>query len=216
MQYQCRLLPLQGSLPASGASKAPCLILAHAERSIGLVVEAIVDVIEEEVALDGGGAPGVLGAAILNGETMDLLDALHYLRAAHPDIDQRAVRSARRALVIEEQPFFRDMIVPVLKAAAFETAVASSLEHALAHQPEIFDVIVADPAILGLQGAAGPSRISGLRAAGAPLIAWCDDFDALRRADWPALGYAGAVSKFDRQRLMSLLAELATPVREAA
>ncbi|WP_342360440.1 chemotaxis protein CheW [Terrarubrum flagellatum] len=218
MQYHGKLLPLVGAdaLVERKAPKAPCLVLTQKDKSVGLVVEAIVDVIEQEIVLDGGDGPGVLGAAILNGEAMDVVDALHHLRATHPDIDRVGARATPRALMIEESPFFRDMIAPVLRAAGYEVTAVESLDQALAGAPSMYDVIIAEPAVIAPSDEAARSRLARLAAASAQRIAWCNDFDSLRESRLADLGVSGAVSKFDRQKLVSMLESLQNSTREAA
>ena len=217
IQYRGKLLPLAGSLPPAGFVKSPCLILAHQEYAVGLIVEAIIDVIEQQLALDRGAADGLLGAAIVNGESMDVLDALHILRAAHPALGHRKDKVSRSALVLESQAFFRDMIVPVLRAADFNVVTLSSPDDLAGSRLGRFDAIVADPAVIGFVSGEMRGKLGSWINPNAPVIAWCDDFDSLRCNDWSALGYDGAVSKFDRLELLALLNELAAaPLREAA
>lgn len=207
-QYHGRLLPLVNAetlLERGGGSKSPCLILSHGGRHVGFIVDSIVDVIEQDIVFDGGVAPGVLGAAIIDGEAMDVVDALHHLRSAHPDIERLERASGpRRVLVVEDMAFFRDMIIPVLRGAGMRPSGADSLAAALAHADGPFDILVADPAAIDFTDAPTRASLGRCLAPSAKLIAWCDDFDALRRHDWSAFGVT-AISKFDRRRLLSAL-----------
>jgi two-component system chemotaxis sensor kinase CheA len=82
IQYRGDLLPLVWltevlGLPSGGdgTGRLPVVVCSDGQRSVGLVVEQIIDVVTEVVTLsEVGAAPGVLGTAVLQGRATDLLD----------------------------------------------------------------------------------------------------------------------------------------------
>jgi hypothetical protein len=53
----------------------PVVVCSDGQRSVGLVVEQIIDVVTETLNMSQvGAAPGVLGTAVLQGRATDLLD----------------------------------------------------------------------------------------------------------------------------------------------
>jgi two-component system, chemotaxis family, sensor kinase CheA len=85
LQYRGELLPLVWlsevlGVPASagaggGLGTLPIVVCSDGRRSVGLVAEQILDVVEEVVSLsDIGTAHGVLGTAVVQGRATDFLD----------------------------------------------------------------------------------------------------------------------------------------------
>ena len=82
IQYRGDLLPLVwltevlGLPPGSqDGGRLPVVVCSDGQRSVGLVVEQIIDVVTETLTVsDVGAAPGVLGTAVLQGRATDLLD----------------------------------------------------------------------------------------------------------------------------------------------
>jgi two-component system chemotaxis sensor kinase CheA len=92
VQYRGRILPLvrlSRLLPGASASAKPAtdalqvIVYQQADRSVGLVVDEIRDIVEDEVDIQAGSAgPGILGSAVIQGRITDLVDVPAILRAA--------------------------------------------------------------------------------------------------------------------------------------
>ncbi|MBE2213284.1 MAG: chemotaxis protein CheA [Opitutaceae bacterium] len=92
VQYRGRILPLvrlSRLLPGAQASPRPAadalqvIVYQQADRTVGLVVDEIRDIVEDEVDLQvGSSGPGILGSAVIQGRITDLLDVPAILRAA--------------------------------------------------------------------------------------------------------------------------------------
>ncbi|MBX6321391.1 MAG: chemotaxis protein CheW [Rhodospirillaceae bacterium] len=79
------LVPLDGDAPGERALQ-PVVVLSDGDRTVGLMVDAVIDIVEERLAIDRPSRrPGCLGSAILGGRTTDVIDAGHYLERAFPD-----------------------------------------------------------------------------------------------------------------------------------
>ena len=104
VQYRGQIMPLvrvseivEGSgigLDSSGAGdQAPLQVVVYAEqgRSVGLVVDRILDIVEEELVLDHPTQRlGVLGSAVVQQRVTDLLDVQGVVRAALPSFSQNS------------------------------------------------------------------------------------------------------------------------------
>src|SRR5204862_1955075 len=103
-------------------------------------------------------SPGLLGSAVINGQATEVIDISHFLPLAFDDWSQWKERAAemppRRALLVDDAPFFRNMLAPVLKAAGYAVTAAASGQEALALLSENsgFDVIITDLEMPGLDG----------------------------------------------------------------
>lgn len=87
-QYRGEILPLidvarATGMPAATGENLHVIVHTHQDRSVGLVVDHILDVVEEVVTVERLEArPGLLGAAIIQGRVTQLLD-IHSVIAAH-------------------------------------------------------------------------------------------------------------------------------------
>ena len=75
-------LPLEAD-----AERRPLQVVVYSEqgRSVGLVVERILDIVEETLGEKlRGGRPGILGSAVIAGKVTDLLDVHGVIRATDP------------------------------------------------------------------------------------------------------------------------------------
>ena len=140
----------------------PLLVFADGDRSMGLMVEEIIDVIEDRLDIELAGArPGMLGTAVIGGHATDVLDTGYWLMQAWQDWfrgTQRQTASSRQkqVLLVDDSDFFRQLMVPALNAAGLNvTSVGSGSEALRLRDAGMqFDVIVSDiemPDMDGLQ-----------------------------------------------------------------
>ncbi|UFN51139.1 chemotaxis protein CheW [Roseomonas sp. OT10] len=185
------------------------LVFRDGERSLGLMVDAILDVVEQPLRIEGGeGRPGYLGTAIVAGAATEVLDAVWWLRRGTADWFGATAAASARVLVVEDSGFFRHIVVPALSAAGYAVTAAESAEQALRlREAGIgFDAIISD---IGLPGVDGFGFARAVRQSGAwsglPLIALTAQTDpaAVRRGQ--EAGFTDYVAKFDREALLTSL-----------
>jgi two-component system chemotaxis sensor kinase CheA len=220
VQYRGHLMPLvrideQATIKSDGTQ--PLLVFSDGGRSMGLVVDEIVDIVDDYLDIQvASERPGILGSAVIKGEATEILDVGHFLPLAFADwFRRKEAESAQGSsvpslLFAEDSPFFRNMLVPVLKAAGYEvTAVADGSEAlALIKNGRQFDVIVTDLEMPGMDGVALAEAIhQDRRAATTPIIALSSNSspDTIRRVR--AAGFHDFIAKFDRQGLIAALKE---------
>ncbi|MFC7474425.1 chemotaxis protein CheW [Dankookia sp. GCM10030260] len=219
VQYRGQLMPL---VPLSGhwdaettPARQPVLVFSDGDRTMGLMVDNILDVVEERLVVDGAGErPGYLGSIVVAGKVTELLDTAWWLRQAGEDwfgpAASKAVGEARRVLLVEDSAFFRNLVVPALGAAGYVvTAVADAAEALRLREAGAgFDAVLSDITMPGMDGF-GLAR--ALRAEGPwrdlPLIALTgragpEDIERGREA-----GFTDYVAKFDRAALLDSLAQ---------
>ena len=85
----------------------PLLVFSDGGRSMALVVDEIVDIVEEDIEIEiSGQRPGILGSAIVKGEATDIVDVGHYLPIAYADwFGARAARleqAPRQLLLVDD------------------------------------------------------------------------------------------------------------------
>jgi two-component system chemotaxis sensor kinase CheA len=215
-QYRGKLMPLVAFSDGLDMEKPrqSVLVFNDGDRSMGLMVDEIVDVVEDRLQIELSGArPGLLGTAVIAGHATDVIDTGYWLTQAwqdwfHGDHQPDQPDSVRRVLVVEDSGFFRQLVTPILGAAGYRvTAVPSALEALrLREDGAVFDAIVSDIIMPDMDGLdfARTVRASGPWA-GLPMIALSartepSDVEAGRDA-----GFTDYVAKFQREALIASL-----------
>ena len=153
VQYREQLMPLvqmEGvSVQTSGAQ--PILVFADDGRSMGLVVDEIIDIVEERLNIEvAGGEDGILGSAVIKGQATEVIDVGHFLPMAFADWfsrkEMRPSAAAQSVLLVDDSAFFRNMLAPVLKAAGYRVRVAPNAQEGLTalRSGQAFDVVLTD------------------------------------------------------------------------
>jgi two-component system chemotaxis sensor kinase CheA len=83
VQYRGHLMPLltiHAGHVWKSQGKQPLLVFDHKGKSLGIVVDQVVDIASDHVSIEiAPGHEGVLGSAIIAGKATDLVDIEHYL-----------------------------------------------------------------------------------------------------------------------------------------
>ncbi len=157
VQYRNRILPLvplrdvlEGGSPRAdlspgqGGDPIQVVVFNDGERSVGLVVDQILDVAEEAVTVRQKSArKGLLGSAVVGKRVTDFLD-LGVGSAAAGDCS-RVYRAARgkRILVAEPSAFSRSLIRSSLDMEGYQVVEAANLDQAIRRlEQTAVDVVV--------------------------------------------------------------------------
>jgi two-component system chemotaxis sensor kinase CheA len=225
VQYRGQLMPLVPmgvDLEDASVARRPVLVFSDGGRSMGLVVDEILDVVEDVVNIQLGSArPGILGSAVIAERATEIIDTGHWLALASDDwfeTRRRAAAGVRpHLLVIDDSAFFRHMLVPVLTAAGYEVTAAETADAALKlrEQGRRFDAIVSDIEMPGMDGFAFARAVrEDPRWAALPLVALTSrvaDADIVRGRE---AGFTDYVAKFDREALLAGIAQVLATRRE--
>ena len=218
VQYRGQLMPLvsmNDSVRVKGEGAQPLLVFSDGARSMALVVDEIVDIVEDHLDIQvGSDNSGVLGSAIIKGHATEIIDVGHFLPLAFEDWfrrkEQTAQHQQRMVLLIDDSPFFRNMLTPVLQAAGYQVTAAASAPEALAMFKEgrAFDVVITDIEMPEMDGFEFAANLRGdPRTADLPLIALSSVVSAEAVERGRQVGFHDYVAKFDRQGLIAALKE---------
>jgi two-component system, chemotaxis family, sensor kinase CheA len=227
VQYREQLMPLlriDKSVTLKEEGVQPILVFSDRERSMGLVVDEIVDIVEERLDIEvASERPGVLGYAVVKGSATEVIDIGHYLPLAFDDWphrrDQAEARRKRRVLLVDDSAFFRDLLAPVIRAAGFQVVAVGSAAEALAAAksgPPI-DLIVTDVEMPDMDGFALATALrDNPETAATPIIALSAmiSVEAIERGR--AAGFHDFVAKFDRTGLIAAVKEQGAELSQAA
>jgi two-component system chemotaxis sensor kinase CheA len=227
-QYRGKLMPLvavEGAgPPAEVDDTQPILVFAEGGRSMGLMVDAIVDVVHDRLRVElGSSTPGLLGTAVIAGQAADVLDTAFWLNRAWKDwLDDQPAPTAqkRRLLLVEDSDFFRHLLVPCLDTAGYDVTSAASAEEALKLREAglAFDAIVSDIEMPGMDGLDFARRVrSGGIWADLPMIALTGKTSHADVERGRAAGFTDYVAKSASAELLASLREcLAAPALEGS
>jgi two-component system chemotaxis sensor kinase CheA len=219
VQYRGQLMPLIGmgdNVSVKGEGAQPLLVFSDGTRAMALVVDEIVDIVEERLDIQvTGSSPGVIGSAIIKGQATEIIDVGHLLPLAFADWFRGKQAGAARAtsvLLVDDSPFFRNMLTPVLQAAGCKVSAAGGGREALdlIAGGGAFDVVITDIAMPDMDGFTLAENLRATeRGAKLPLIGLSsnpsiEDVERGREA-----GFYDIVPKFDRQGLVAALKEQA-------
>jgi two-component system chemotaxis sensor kinase CheA len=227
MQYRGQLMPLvrvNDDVRVKGEGTQPLLVFSDGGRSMGLVVDEIVDIVDENLDIQvGSDQQGILGSAVVRGQATEILDVGHFLPLAYEDWFQRrdvkVPESSRTLLFVDDSAFFRNMLTPVLKAAGYEVTAVPGAQEALTllKDGRRFDVLVTDLDMPGMDGFALAEAVRGeARLAEMPIIALSSYSSPESIERGREVGFHDYVAKFDRQSLVAALKEQTADVNQAA
>jgi two-component system chemotaxis sensor kinase CheA len=227
VQYRDQLMPLlridaETSLKKEGAQ--PILVFSDQGRSMGLVADEIIDIVEERLDIEvSSDRPGLLGYAVIKGATTEIIDVGHFLPQAFADWfrrrDPSAARQARSVLLVDDSAFFRDLLAPLIKAAGYRVVAAASGADALAalKSDAHFDLIVTDIEMPEMDGFALAEAVRAMPAAAEiPIIALATMVSAETVERGRAVGFHDFVAKFDRAGLVAAIKEQGADLDRAA
>jgi two-component system, chemotaxis family, sensor kinase CheA len=226
VQYREQLMPLVQmngvSIQTSGSQ--PILVFADDGRSMGLVVDEIIDIVEERLNIEVAGAgEGILGSAVIKGQATEVIDVGHFLPMAFADWfhrkEMRPSALAQSVLLVDDSAFFRNMLAPVLKAAGYKVRVAQSAQEGLAalRSGQQIDVVLTDIEMPEMNGFEFAESIRADAHLGSmPIIALSSLVSPAAIERGRQAGFHDYVAKFDRPGLIAALKEQTAEISRAA
>ncbi len=229
IQYRGKLMPIinvVNDAPLKSEGRQPVLVFTEDERSIGLAVDEIVDIVTDQLNVElSSDMPGMMGSAIVKGKATEVLDVGHYLTQVFEDWFRKegpaGVPEAygKKVLLVDDSAFFRGIVRPMLSMAGYEVTEVTSGADALAlrEKGEEFDVIISDIEMPGMSGFEFAEAVkSDGDWAETPLIALSAHGTAADLNRGREAGFDDYVAKFDRDGLVQVVNEIVTCEGEAA
>jgi two-component system chemotaxis sensor kinase CheA len=226
VQYREQLMPLvqMHGVNVQTAGSQPILVFADDGRSMGLVVDEIIDIVEERLHIEvAGSGEGILGSAVIKGQATEVIDVGHFLPMAFADWfsrkEMRPAATAQSVLLVDDSAFFRNMLAPVLKAAGYRVRVAPNAQEGLTalRSGQAFDVVLTDIEMPDMNGFEFAEVIrADQHLSTMPIIALSSMVSPAAIERGRQAGFHDYVAKFDRPGLIAALKEQTAETRHAA
>ncbi len=216
VQYREQLMPLVAMESVTIASQGaqPILVFSDDGRSMGLVVDEIIDIVEERLNIEvGGSSSGILGSAVIKGQATEVIDVGHFLPMAFSDWftrkEMKPSLHSQSVLLVDDSAFFRNMLAPVLKAAGYRVRTAPTAQEGLAAlRAQTFDVVLTDIEMPDMNGFEFAETIRSDSNLGAmPIIGLSALVSPAAIERGRQAGFHDYVAKFDRPGLIAALKE---------
>jgi len=230
VQYRNRILhlvPLRSVLepgapgPAQPPDPVQVVVLNDGDRSIGMVVDEILDVAEEAVTVrQKSSRKGLLGSAVVGKFVTDFVDLNDVIQGAAETWFQgtSGLANGKTILVAEASAFSRGLIRSVLDMAGYRVIEAANLSEAIRGlEQQRVDTVVA---ALDLPPTGTAALIAAMRLrpewGAIPVLALADSAEQARARAGQETGFQDCLAKFDREAMLASLARLALALTSSA
>lgn len=229
VQYRGALMPLlavSSDFKRLDEGRQPVLVFTDRDRSMGLMVDEILDIVEDHLSIEiAADIPGIIGSAVIAGKATEIIDASSYLTRAFKDWFGRTEKGGAKGrtrgniLLVDDSPFFRNLMAPLLRAAGYDVSTADGADEALSMRDagEMYDVIVSDIEMPGMNGFELAREIRGDGSwKETPLVALSSRTAPEDLAVGREVGFVDYVAKLDREALLETLANTIMKMKGAA
>lgn len=195
----------------------PLVVFGEGAQLVGLVVDEILDVLETPLAIETpSDRPGALGAATVKGRVVEVCDVGWFMDRGRARAAAPATQGA--VLLVDDSPFFRELLAGVLRSAGHRVVVAADADEAAAAlaDPDAISAIALDGDLAGEDGYVFARVLRDALEGRAPPIVGLDAHatPAARRRAQEA-GMAAVIGKFDRAGLVAAIAAAGARAGEA-
>ena len=221
VQYRGKILSLvsltsilEGEGPAELPDPVQVVVFGNGERSIGVLVDQILDIVQENVEIrEPSRAKGMLGSAVIGGKITDILDLQAIIEATDNRWFGKAEgHGAQKSTVMlaEASSFTRGIVRSSLEMAGYNVIEAADARQALQElERREVDVVAASldlPSAGGFDFLEKMRRVPTLSGIPALALATCEDEKLLRGKN--AVDFEDVQMKFDRDAMLRSLARL--------
>lgn len=214
MQHGGRIIPLvpAAAWERAGAEEWPVLMVSVSGELMGILASDIIDIVCVPLNIDvTSSSEALIGSSQIGDEAVEVLDITHFMRAGRPEAFARGHNRRARILLVEDKPFFQDLIAPSLIAAGYDVTIASGAIGALAtlRRSGPFDLVATDIEMPDMSGYALTRAIRADPRFGAiPVIGLASVLAPEVSSAAETAGMSRIISKLDRTALADALAAL--------
>jgi len=198
------------------ADPVQVVVFTDGDRSVGMVVDQILDIVEEAVTVrQKVGRKGLLGSAVIGDRVTDFLDLNEIVQAAAESWFQGGGSAiGKRVLITEASAFSRGMIRNGLDMAGYSVVEAANLEEAIRElEKQPVDVVLA-ALDLPLDGSSSLLTAMHCRPEWEkiPVLALSTSARLVQSEAARQAGFQDCQAKFDHVLMLESVAKLVSPL----
>lgn len=223
IQYRGGLMSLVMVLPDTKIPEdqmVEVVVFADGEKVMGIVVEQIIDIVSSVLEIKSSSQiKGMLGSTIIDGVTTQLVNVSHFFAETFEDWMETTKdgvadeeQEAIRILLVDDSPFFRKFMKPVLVVAGFDVTTAEDAiqgYQTLTESKLPFDLVVTDIDMPEVSGIEFTSQCKQNREfASIPFIALTSHSKEELIEKYGNPGFSGFLQKSERDKLPSYIMDV--------
>lgn len=211
LQHQGNLMPVIdiGKILNTRINNLHVLVIDVGGEPFALLVEEIRDIVTSPIEIQvTGKTSSTIGSAVIDDEAAELIDLPFYMSKARPNAFSRGHARRLTVMLVDDKPFFRDMLTPVIAAAGYEVRSANGAQQVFEYMQQgvTFDVLVTDIDMPGMNGYDLAKHLRQDPANTALTMIALDAHPSEKvKAAALAAGMINVVGKFDRHALLQAL-----------
>jgi len=228
VQYRGQILPLAslGTILEDGAADtagtldpAQAIVFTEGDRTIGVLVDQILDIVEDNVTVRrSADRKGLLGSAVIGKKVADLLDLHAVIEAADKHwFGGKKSESAEgiTVMVAESSSFSRGLVRNSLEMAGYSVVEAEDAQGALrVLEKRKIDVVVASASLRSAEDAGLREKMQRTpKFAGIPILTLAETAEENGKRGGPVRDIEDYQMKYDREAMLRSVAKLAAAVR---
>ena len=226
VQYRDELMPLQlfdSKMSIDDAREKPVLVFTDRGQSLGIIVDEIIDIKDVHINVQiAGNDPSLMGSAIIDGKATDVVDINHFIlgsnkkwfqnhddTAFEPGVSD-ANSAPKKILLVDDSPFFRNMLTPILSVAGYKVTSLESPLDALeqCERGERYDVIISDIEMPDMNGFEFAQKVKTETSwQNTPMVALSSHATQEDINHGLEVGFQDYVAKFDRDILLNTISK---------
>ncbi len=224
VQYRGGLMSLTMVVPDTPIPEDTILeviVFTDGDKVMGIMVEKIVDIVSSVLEIkSSSNVDGVLGTTIINEVTTEIVDVSHFFAKIFSNWMEKhntvqdsegnvTAAPQTKILLVDDSPFFRKFMKPVLVVAGFDVVTAEDAIQGyqiLTETNHVFDCIVTDIDMPEVNGVEFTSQCKqNKRFADVPFIALTSHTEQELVEKYGNPGFSGFLLKSDRDNLPTLI-----------
>lgn len=229
VQYRGQLMPLvrlDDTYQLKTEGRQPVLVFVDGDKSMGIVVDEIVDILEDNINIELSSAvDGQVGTAVVNGNATEMIDVAYYIEKAFGALGSSSTSghtgadSKPHILLVDDSKFFLNMVKPLLSATGYKVTAVGSGAAALAlrEKGNDYDIIISDIEMPDMDGFSFAEEVrDGGIWQRTPMIALSSHHTPKDFARGREVGFDDYVVKLERDTLMGTIVEQINKKQNAA
>lgn len=213
-----RIITLDDTYAIPEKGRIPVVVFIDEGRILGVVVQEILDIVEQPMKVkDFGDKSGNLGNLVIHEQTTDLIDVSFYFSQVFANYLQSPAKVAAEAeknadkphvLLVDDSPFFRKFMQPILAAAQYRVTTAESAMQAIEYleKGNDFSAVITDIDMPEMDGIEFLRKFRTLQQYGSvPMVALSSFSNDEILAKTDDIKFDGYVSKSNRDSLVETL-----------